>query len=211
MLSHLRGFTLLGSAFSRLLVCIIHCRWFSLLYTDLCHAKVACRGKHRGLILFVFFWVWINHRRGLLTSLKVVSACHIRCSRFPLMCWAERAGQPGCILLTGWNHMSAWMQFAKRLILPSSKCFLILPRLKWRDDRLARFVFVRRGRRMGCLYWSQATRSHVICPKYPVTFPWSPSHPRLCVNSQLGSWIQPTECIVSSKRHRCSCSIVHWG
>lgn len=100
------------------------------------------------------------------------------------MCRAERAGQAGCFLLTGCNHMSAWVQFAKRLILPSSKNVspdpLALIGSSY-GQPTGQVCFCSGRRRMHCLYTSQAKQSHVICPKYPVTYTWSLSHQKcLC-------------------------------
>ncbi len=121
------------------------------------------------------------------------------------MCWAERAGQPGCILLTVWNHMSAWMQFAKRLILPSSKervpWSYCLHRLKLRTTDWSG-LFCSGGRRMCCLYTSQAKQSHVICPKYPVTYPWSLSHPHVSISGSVPALNAPDKmhCLVEKEK-----------
>lgn len=131
------------------------------------------------------------------------------------MCWAERADQPGYILLTGWNHMSAWMQFAKRLMLPSSKervsWSYSLHGLKLRTTNWSG-LFCSGRRRMCCLYTSQAKQSHVICPKYPVTYTWSLSHPHVTAREPAGI-SQSHECtgtkrIVSSERKRMAAAVL---
>lgn len=105
------------------------------------------------------------------------------------MCWAERASQPGCILLTGWNRMSSWMQFAERLI-PASSESVFPGQMPCSASTCGQGLFCSGRRRMCCLYRGQAKVSHVTRPKYPVTHTWSLSHP--LVSARVPARISPS-------------------
>lgn len=102
------------------------------------------------------------------------------------MCWAERASQPGCVLLTGWNHKAALMQFAERPIPATSEN--VFPAHE--ASTCGQGLFCSGRRRMCCLYRGQAKASHVTRPKYPVTHTWSLSHP--LVSARVPARISPS-------------------
>lgn len=171
-----------------------------------------CRGKQRELNLIMFSVLELIIGRVSSQLSRQCQSCHIRWGQIPLMCWAEKASQPGCILLVGWNHMSTWMQFAKRLIPPTSKSVFLdcIPDI---TSIYRKGLFCSWERRMCCLY-VRAKQNNVPCSKYLVTYTWSLCHPHVSARAPAG--ISPshemhrTECISWPERKNGSCSIVDW-